>query len=204
MKPAGFLVLVAACASAALLSWPFVSAEEPNLTPAEAARQARLERKARELDEARVPLSIARDRAKTMHDIYVATLDVMHHRYFHANRSVVPARALEDVFSHIKHQSRMEAHWIAVNLPAMSVDNEPETEFEKRAALELGTETSSIETTENGYYRRAGVIPLTSGCISCHNGLKPTTTPKFAGLVISIPITADAGPDSPAESDTSR
>ena len=40
----------------------------------------------------RVSVEVARDRAKVMHDIYEATLDVMHHRYFHRERSVVQAR----------------------------------------------------------------------------------------------------------------
>ena len=50
-------------------------------------------------DVLRVPVAVARDRAKLMHEIYSATLEVMHDRYFHADRAVVPARAMEDVFS---------------------------------------------------------------------------------------------------------
>lgn len=142
----------------------------------------------------RVPLAVAKDRAQTMHHIYVATLDVMHHRYFHANRAVVPARALEDVFAEIKGQMNMDARWIAVSLPAMSIDNEPSSEFEKLAARELGRGQESVEAVEDGYYRRAGAIPLTGGCINCHSGVfnPKAKSPKFAGLVISIPIT-DAG-----------
>ena len=33
-----------------------------------------------------VPVATARDRAKLMHDIYAATLDTMHERYFHRMR----------------------------------------------------------------------------------------------------------------------
>ena len=53
----------------------------------------------------RVSLAVAKDRAQVMHDIYVATLDVMHHRFFRHDSAVVPARAMEDVFSEIQRQS---------------------------------------------------------------------------------------------------
>ena len=144
-------------------------------------------------ENARVPVLVSRDRAKVMHDIYVATLDVMHHRYFHANRSVVPARAMEDVFSDIRRQSRADARWISVNLAPMSLDHEPKSEFEKRAAKELAEGKSEVEMVEDGYYRRAGAIPLTGGCISCHAGFfkDASNSPKYAGLVISIPVNAD-------------
>ena len=41
-----------------------------------------------------VSLEVARDRAKLLHRVYAATLDAMHHHYFQANRSVLPARAM--------------------------------------------------------------------------------------------------------------
>ena len=78
-----------------------------------------------------VPLDVARDRAKVMHDVYEATLEVMHHRYFHGNRATVPARAMQDIFSAIERQSKVKARWISVNMKPMSLDHEPETEFEK-------------------------------------------------------------------------
>ena len=69
----------------------------------------------------RVSVAVASDRAKIMHDIYVATLHMMHHYYFHGDRATVPARAMEDVFSEMKLQSSAEARWISVNMKAMSV-----------------------------------------------------------------------------------
>src|SRR5690606_20462658 len=96
-------------------------------------------------DEHRVSVELARDRAKVMHDVYSSTLDVMHHRYFHGERAVVPARALEDVFSDLKDQTKMEARWISVNMNAMSVDHEPKTDFEKKAAREIANGEESIE-----------------------------------------------------------
>ncbi len=82
----------------------------------------------------RVPLVVARDRAKLLHDVYASMLDVIHRRYFHADRAIVPARAMEDVFSDMERAAHIEARWIVANLKAMSVDHEPETPFEKQAA----------------------------------------------------------------------
>lgn len=140
--------------------------------------------------ERRVTVEVARDRAKLMHNIYAATLEMMHDRYFHGERAFVPARAMQDVFSEIKQQSQVEARWISVNMKPMSIDHEPKSEFEKKAAKEIATGKSEVEELAGGYYRRAGAIPLTDGCISCHGGFfkEPSKTPRFAGLVISVPV----------------
>lgn len=138
----------------------------------------------------RVPLAIAHDRAKLMHELYAATLEVMHQRYFHANRAVLPARALEDVFADIRRQSQVEAKWLAASLKAMNINNEPKSDFEKRAAQEIAAGRSVWEEVAGGYYRRVGSIPLGNSCVSCHAGFgrEHTQTPKFAGLMISVPI----------------
>lgn len=138
----------------------------------------------------RVPLAVARDRAQLMHELYEETLHVMHRRYFHGDRASVPARALEDVFEAMAKQSRGQARWISVNTKAMSIDHEPESPFEKQAATKIAAGQSEFEQVEEGFYRRAGAIPLTGGCIGCHVGLMADAgkTPRFAALVISIPI----------------
>ena len=142
-----------------------------------------------------VSVAVARDRAKLMHDVYAATLHVMHERYFHDERAIVPARALEDVFTEIKRQSHTDARWISVNLKAMSIHHEPKSDFEKNAAKEIAKGKSELEVVEDGYYRRAGAIPLADGCISCHSGFfqQPSKTPRFAALVISVPLSSDSG-----------
>lgn len=171
-----------------------VCAEPPDAKPGGSADK-RSTRSASQVDETkRVSVEVARDRAKTMHDIYEATLDMMHHRYFHRDRAAVPARAMEDVFSEIKRQSHVEARWISVNLKAMSVDHEPESDFEKQAAREIAAGKSELDAVENGYYRRAGVIHLSSGCVGCHGGLfkEASQTPKYAALVISVPVISDS------------
>ncbi|MCA8982815.1 MAG: hypothetical protein R3C12_01925 [Planctomycetaceae bacterium] len=144
--------------------------------------------------ESRVTLEVARDRAALMHTVYTATLDAIHHRYFHGDRAIVPARAMEDVFTELAAQTHVRAQWISASLEAMSVNHEPKTPFEKHAAREIAQGSPVVEIIEGGYYRRAGSIALDRGCISCHAGFfkGTSTTPKFAGLVISIPVTPDA------------
>ena len=44
---------------------------------------------------------------------------------------------MEDVFAEIEHETGSKANWISVNLKAMSINHEPSTEFEKRAAREI-------------------------------------------------------------------
>ncbi|HYH63188.1 MAG TPA: DUF3365 domain-containing protein [Urbifossiella sp.] len=138
----------------------------------------------------RVSVAQARDRAKLMHEVYAATLDSMHHHFFRRDRAVLPARALEDVFAQVGRRTGVEAKWIAVNTPAMTVDHEPKTAFEKRAAAAIAAGKDAYEQLEDGVYRRAGAIPLGNGCVSCHTRslTTPDKTPRFAGLVISVPV----------------
>lgn len=141
-------------------------------------------------DDTRVSVETARDRAKLMHRIYSATLDVMHHHYFDVNKAVLPARAMEDVFDELARQSNIKARWIAVNTKAMSVPHEPKSDFEREAAQAIASGKESFERVEGGVYHRAGVIPLTAGCINCHANAfaNPPKTPRYAGLVISVPL----------------
>jgi hypothetical protein len=141
-------------------------------------------------DEKRVSVAVARERAKLMHEIYAATLEMMHDRYFHDSRAVVPARALEDVFSELAKGSKVEARWISVNTRAMSIRHEPRNDFEKHAAAEISAGKDEYELVERGYYHRAGAIPLAAGCVNCHSGFlkAPPKSPRFAGLVISVPV----------------
>jgi hypothetical protein len=140
----------------------------------------------------RVTVSEARAQAKLMYEIYSNTLIVTHHYYFRKEGTTLPSRAMEDVFEQIEKDSKIQAKWIAVNTPAMSVNHEPETSFEKKAVEELTAGKKEYERVEDGYYRRAGVIPLGVGCVGCHTKLfnagAGAKTPKFAGLVISIPV----------------
>ncbi len=138
------------------------------------------------------PISVesAREKAKLMQKIYLATLEIMHDHYFHGERAVVPARAMEDVFENVKGDTNSEANWISVNMKAMSIGHRPKTEFEKTAAKEIAKGKGAYEAVADGYYRRAAAVPLNSNCVGCHGGLFKTQSkkPKFAGLIISIPV----------------
>jgi hypothetical protein len=138
----------------------------------------------------RIAVEDARERAKLMHKIYTATLDTMHRHYFRRDRSVLPARAMEDVFARMAEESNIEARWIAVNTRAMSVDHEPKSPFDKQAAEKIASGSGEFERVEGGFYHRAGAIPLGSGCVGCHAGFGASAdkSPRFAGLVISIPL----------------
>lgn len=137
-----------------------------------------------------VTVAEARERAKLMHNIYAATLDSMHHHFFRRDRSVLPARAIEDVFAELEKQSNIKAGWISVNTKAMSVHHQPKNDFEKQAAKAIAAGEEEYELVENGYYHRAGAIPLGAACVNCHTGFfsKTPQTQRFAGLVISVPI----------------
>src|SRR5687768_4359667 len=141
-------------------------------------------------DKHRVPVDVARERAQTLHGVYSATLDVMHDRYFHDERAMVPARALEDVFGQLTKETGVKARWISVNTRPMSINHEPKSEFEKKAAAEISAGKTELELVEDGYLHRAVAISLHSGCVSCHSGFlsAPPKTPRFAALVISVPV----------------
>ncbi|TWU17273.1 hypothetical protein Pla52o_52790 [Novipirellula galeiformis] len=137
-------------------------------------------------------VELARDRATVMQDVYKSTLAMLHDRYFHRDKSLLPARAMQDIFSDIEDQSGVEARWISASLKPMSVDHAPKSEFEKRAAKEIATGSTHVELVEDGYYRRALAIPLTGGCLSCHEGIFQNSGRKrFAGLVVSIPLRSE-------------
>ena len=138
----------------------------------------------------RVSVEKASERAKLMHNIYSATLDMMHHRYFHGDRASVPARAMEDVFSEIAEVENIDARWIAVNTKAMSINHRPRDEFEKQAAKAIAAGKGEYEAVEDGVYRRAeGISLMNRGCLGCHLGFGASgKTKRFAGLVISIPV----------------
>ena len=132
----------------------------------------------------------ARDRARLLHDVSIAALESMHRTYFQREKSIIPSFVMEDVFGQIKRQWKVEAHWIAVNMKAMSVDHEPKTVFEKQAVREIAAGEVAYEEISNGIYRRAGAVHLGAACVNCHGGFfrDPGNSPKYAGLVISLRI----------------
>lgn len=183
------MVLMCAAVSVTVLATAF--SDEPQVAGVPKAQGTTAGAPGLEADhDLKLAVGAARDRAKLMHDIYAATLEVLHHRYFHGDRATVPARAMQDIFREIERQSKTEARWIAASMKPMSIDHEPRSAFEKRAATKIAAGTEEVEEVGDGFYRRAGAIPLRDGCIGCHAGLFKTAgkKPQFAGLVISVPL----------------
>jgi len=137
-----------------------------------------------------VSIETARQQSKLMQEIYVSTLESLHKHFFRRDRSVLPARAMEDIFADLEKKSKIKAKWIAVNTKAMSVNHEAKTEFEKMAAAAIDDGNEFYEKVVDGYYNRAVAIPLGSSCIGCHGGFGTILpkTPRFAGLIVSIPV----------------
>ena len=138
---------------------------------------------------ARMAVEAARARAKLLHGVFDSTLHVVHHHYFRRDRATVPARALQEVFADLARREGIEAHWIAVNTKAMSIDHKPKSDFEKQAAKALAGDQSEYERVVDGKLLYAARISLNGrGCISCHVGLRASAKKKrFAGLVLKIP-----------------
>jgi len=165
-------------------------AEPPRRSKSASNKKTKPDSTEKSTDKKRVSVKVARERAKLTHNIYSATLDMIHHRYFHGDRASVPARAMEDVFSELAQRENIKAKWIAVNTRAMSIDHRPQGEFEKQAAKAIAAGEREYERVENGIYRRAVGISLTNrGCLGCHLRFGANGRGKrFAGLVISIPV----------------
>ena len=131
-----------------------------------------------------------RGRLRGLAKVYLSTLEVMHHRYFHGQRAMVPARAMEDVFADVERELDIHAHWIAVNTKAMSLNHEPKTEFDKQAAAAIAEGKPEWAATIDGTFHLAVPVPLTSSCINCHAGMfrEPPNKKSFAGLILRMPL----------------
>jgi len=170
-------------AGVGLLGSSFILNAEPPGVPSKAPAPKAVEAKPITVEE-------ARERARLMHNIYSVSLEVMHHHYFRHDKPTLPARAMEDIFEEIDERTNIQSKWIAVNTPPMSVGHEASTPFERKAAAEISSGKTEYDSVEKGFYQFAGVIHLKAGCVGCHTKLfsTPAKTPRFAGLVIRIPV----------------
>ncbi len=178
----------------AMFAWSAsLSADPPAATGGAPAEKKSAKPGDEPADADRVSVAVAREKAAVLHEVYASTLHTMHQHYFHVNRAVLPARALEEVFDDMARKSKVKANWISVNTKAMSVDHEPDDEFERQAAAAIASGKEKFEAVENGYYRSASPIRLGGGCVSCHAGFfnGPSKTQRFAGLVIAVPVKAE-------------
>ena len=131
----------------------------------------------------------ARGRARLLHETVHGALQVMHRDFFREDENLtIPSRSLEDVFREMTRSYGVELRWLAVNTDAMNVDHKPRTVFEKNAVKELASGKEEYESSDDGVYRHAGVIRLSSQCLKCHVPNRTSTKDRTAGLVITMPV----------------
>ena len=134
-------------------------------------------------------IKAARGQARLLHDVLHSTLLTVHRKYYREDEKLpIPSSVLDDVFEEMHESKNIRFRWISVNAEAMNIDHEPKTEFEKRAAEALSSGKKEFEQVEKGIYRRVGVICLPSQCLKCHMPNRRSSATRFAGLIISLPV----------------
>lgn len=131
----------------------------------------------------------ARGRAKLLHETIHATLHLVHQQYYREDEGLeLPAAALQGVFRELADGEKVELRWLVVDGQAMNVAHIPKSQFEKDAAKALASGQEEFELAQQGMYRRAGKIALTSECLKCHLPSRMSASPRSAGLIIAMPI----------------
>jgi len=138
----------------------------------------------------RVSVEEARRQAKLLHTAMHGALQLMHHRYYREDAGLpIPAAVSNELFAELDAESPVTLRWLVVEGQAMNVDHAAKTPFEKDAVAALQAGEKAFERVEDGTYRRAGPISLTSHCLKCHVPDRKSTRDRTAGLIISIPVT---------------
>lgn len=131
----------------------------------------------------------ARSRARLLHETLHGSLQVMHRDFFSKDEGLkIPSRSLEDVFDELARRYEVKLRWMAVDLKAMNVDNEPKTKFEKEAVRMLKSGKEEFESATESEFRFAGRIRLSATCLSCHASRRSSNETRFAGLIITMPL----------------
>ena len=134
-------------------------------------------------------LNEARRQAEILHTSIHSTLQVVHDRYYREDEGLpIPASILGDVFEELENTENIKLRWLAVEGLAMNTDHRPQDDFENEAVKVLKSGKSSHEQLENGLYRRAAPITLSSHCLKCHMPDRKSTRDRTAGLIIAIPV----------------
>lgn len=133
----------------------------------------------------------ARSRARLLYTAIDGALQVMHRDFFDDEDSLrIPSRSLEDVFAVLSKDHDIKLRWLAVNAQAMSVDHNPQNDFERGAVKAIMAGQQEFDAAEEGTYRYAGMIRLGGECLKCHVPMRRSLEDRFAGLVISMPLKA--------------
>lgn len=139
--------------------------------------------------ESRLSIAQARRQAEILHTSIHATLRVVHDRYYREDEGLpIPASILGDVFRELEDQEQITLRWLAVEGLAMNTDHHPQDDFETEAVKSLKSGKPFHEQSENGLYRRAAPIKLSSHCLKCHMPDRKSTRDRIAGLIIGISV----------------
>ena len=131
----------------------------------------------------------ARRQAEILHTSIHATLQVVHDRYYREDEGLpIPAAILGEVFRELEAAQKVKLRWLAVEGLAMNTDHQPQDTFETEAVKSLKSGKPFHEQSENGLYRRAAPITLSSHCLKCHMPDRKSTDDRRAGLMIAIPV----------------
>ena len=131
----------------------------------------------------------ARRQAEILHTSIHSTLQVVHDRYYHEDEGLpIPAAIMGDVFKELEAEQNVRLRWLAVEGLAMNTDHLPQDTFETEAVKALKSGKPFQEQSEDGLYRRAAPITLSSHCLKCHMPDRKSTNDRTAGLIIAIPV----------------
>lgn len=131
----------------------------------------------------------ARRVAEILHTSIHATLQVVHDRYYREDEGLpIPAAVMGDVFKELETEQNVRLRWLAVEGLAMNTDHLPQDKFETEAVKSLKSGKPFHEQSEDGLYRRAAPITLSSHCLKCHMPDRKSTNDRKAGLIIAIPV----------------
>ncbi len=131
----------------------------------------------------------ARRQAEILHTCMHTTLQVVHNRYYREDEGLpIPASIMGDVFKEIEEKDHIKLRWLAVEGQAMNTDHQPQDAFETEAVKSLKSGKAFHEQAQNGLYRRAAPITLSSHCLKCHMPDRKSTKDRIAGLIIAIPV----------------
>ncbi|WP_339734075.1 DUF3365 domain-containing protein [uncultured Gimesia sp.] len=140
-------------------------------------------------DQKSVSIDAAREQARLLHEALHSTLLIVHRKYYREDEKLpIPSSVLDEVFEEMQRTRNIKFRWISVNAEAMNIDHEPKTAFEKQAAEALSSGKKEFEQVEKGIYRHVGTICLPSQCLKCHMPNRRSTATRFAGLIISLPV----------------
>lgn len=144
-------------------------------------------------------IAVVRRQAEILHSAMHSALRVVHDRYYREDEGLmIPAAAVGEVFDEVERDQKIQLRWLAVEGLAMNVDHSARTDFERDAVKALTAGMPFIETVEKDVYRRAGPITLSNHCLKCHLPDRKSTRDRTAGLIISIPLGAEAEAEKPA------